>query len=650
MKNLNEELNRMQGLMSFDISQNSHDVLSESNVGKSLLYERTTFVGDGGDKIYYVTFNKKGKPKLKELGVIVKKDDKFLLLPTKYFFKVFKKYKKSPSIPMDTLKDDVLFSGFAKRDIKTSYGREPLILRDYEIDEFIDVMTQDNKRYEEIVEKRIKEIEGTVWNGNSGTFILDGPGGTSVNALNIKGPENNINGRNTYNGVCSEVKGFQIGAVKTPDTKTSGGTATLYPVKVNDITDVYCDNMVQPNIFTDGPAKKEFDYLVSLVVDYILSPDDDSGVSALSKLDNITILGQADSAAPGWAPGSPCNTVSKKIDHDYGGMKKKAKKDRTKEDLIKMNTYLAKYRAINYKNDLINSVKEETKNMDPDRFPDGATITIKELPPKQYYNESGKRGSEWRSIELNFNAPTHTWTIKEGEDYKESTLSQRIINFEKTGYKYAFVAINNGKGGKDVFESLYDKSSGNVYLKEIPSNIDIFKDSEGNILPLEIKAMGNIYSKVDVNPSELKPISVLNQKSFSVNCELNFPNLNIGEYKVKLMPGGSSMMKVITQKALAKPLVSGCMGAKESQFMFSNGFYGGNDNKYNCYDKGSGIKVLNENFYLLKQYGFIFADISCSNTGFEPTIPTREQILTNFIKDKPIYTQKQIDYLNKKFK
>ena len=39
-QNINEEVNKMRRLMNFDISQNSHDVLSESNIEKSVLSEQ----------------------------------------------------------------------------------------------------------------------------------------------------------------------------------------------------------------------------------------------------------------------------------------------------------------------------------------------------------------------------------------------------------------------------------------------------------------------------------------------------------------------------------------------------------------------------------------------------------------------------------
>jgi len=39
-KGLKEELMKMRKLMDFDISENSHDVLSESNVEKSILSEQ----------------------------------------------------------------------------------------------------------------------------------------------------------------------------------------------------------------------------------------------------------------------------------------------------------------------------------------------------------------------------------------------------------------------------------------------------------------------------------------------------------------------------------------------------------------------------------------------------------------------------------
>ena len=52
-ESLNEELNRIKKLMNFDISENSHDVLSENVIKKSTIYEQTELetVEVSGDRV-----------------------------------------------------------------------------------------------------------------------------------------------------------------------------------------------------------------------------------------------------------------------------------------------------------------------------------------------------------------------------------------------------------------------------------------------------------------------------------------------------------------------------------------------------------------------------------------------------------------------
>ena len=66
-KGLNEELMKMRKLMDFDISENSHDVLSESNVEESILEEVDPDEDDPKKKTkggFGFGFNKKGKQNL----------------------------------------------------------------------------------------------------------------------------------------------------------------------------------------------------------------------------------------------------------------------------------------------------------------------------------------------------------------------------------------------------------------------------------------------------------------------------------------------------------------------------------------------------------------------------------------------------------
>ena len=63
-QNINEELNKMRRLMNFDISQNSHDVLSESNIERSVLSEQPSDLEI--QKNAYALKGKKNKKKERE--------------------------------------------------------------------------------------------------------------------------------------------------------------------------------------------------------------------------------------------------------------------------------------------------------------------------------------------------------------------------------------------------------------------------------------------------------------------------------------------------------------------------------------------------------------------------------------------------------
>tara|TARA_R110000803_G_scaffold207867_1_gene276098 strand:+ start:486 stop:2432 length:1947 start_codon:yes stop_codon:yes gene_type:complete len=616
MKNLNEELNKMRRLMDFDISENSHDVLSESNIRKSILSEAVTYVDpktgkELGDKFFLITYKgKKKKPKLIELGYCDAKMEKFY--PTKQFGKYWSQHKNKEVLDCKQVLKDTNFKRLSSKTIENSFGVEELIIRDYEIDEFIDRLLKTNQEYNDLIEKRVSASKGSNWgDSSSGTIMLEvGSPGTYVNAYNIKlnnpGFDVDIVGNN-FNMMEAEVSDLAYAEFERDSTST-GSTITLDDFSVNDQFDTYCDNMVQVNV-GDSNTLKELKDIVRKIKIYIESPDDDNGVSALSKLNNITILGQADAAAPGWLPGSPCNSATKVIDHNYGGIPKKKPADRTDEDKIKMNTYLAKHRAINYKNLLIQKVKEDT----------GKDITIKELPPKQYYGKgSSFRGSEWRSIRLSFNAPVHNWT--DGGNKGGKTGWEKLKeDFKQKGFKWGFWKLYTTSGSK-YFEGIQDINSEEVWVIETTNYGD----------------------------KNIVDVSSLPKLTYSIKASMEGPNLKIntsmGDVILKGATGlyGDVWFKV-SQSAMQGGFIGKC---DKSQMSYTSiDFQIPNQNSYNCYDKTNAIKILNKKFYKLKQLSFVLTPASCAWDKSKP--PTKEQIIRNMVSVKPVYTEKQMSILNK---
>ena len=620
-QNINEELNKMRRLMNFDISQNSHDVLSESNIEKSVLSEAVTYVDpktgkDLGDKFFLITYKgRKKKPKLIELGFCDGEEKNFY--PTKQFGKIWTQHKNKEVLDCAQILRDTSFKRLSSKTIESSFGIENLIIRDYEIDEFIDKLSKNNQEYNDLVERRVEASKGSDWGGSSsGTILLEaGSPGTYVNAYNIKlnnpGFDTDISGNN-FNMLEAEVS--DVNPTSLEGGKTDNST-TLDDVNVNDQFNTYCDNMVQVNI-EEKNVLDEIEDIVNKIKTYIESPDDDNGVSALSKLNNITILGQADSASPGWLPGAPCNQSTKKIDHDYGGLPKKKPEDRTDDLKIKMNTYLAKHRAINYKNLLIQKVKEAT----------GKDITIKELPPKQYYGQgSSYRGPEWRSIKISFNAPVHSWTTGDDVEGGKTSWERTVEEFNKVGYRWAIFKLYSSVGVR-YFEGIQDNNTKEVFISETTDS--------------------NLYKDVNV---DVLNISSLPKLTYSIKASMEGPNLKIsssvGDVLLRGATGlNSSVWKKVSQSAMQEGFVGGCDLPELTENSID--FQIPNQSTYNCYDKTNSIKILNKKFYKLKQLSFVIIPTSCAYSKSKP--PSREEILSSLVREKPVYTEKQMNILSKK--
>lgn len=234
-------------------------------------------------------------------------------------------------------------------------------------------------------------------------------------------------------------------------TKPLDTPPTLDPFEINSLNKVFPDNIVNVNLSKYPDAKVQFDTIVERFVDYIEAGGAD-------KLTNVTIQGQADSANPSWRAPEGYEV----IDHNYGGVRRPNKKNpQTKEELEKMNLYLAKSRAHNYAVLLVDEIEKQT----------GVKITIKELSPISYLGQGeSKRGPKYRSLILNPNAPkldvvTPGYTIG-GEKEKEKFNRQK--QYEA---KYNPVDIFVGVGGtsKPVFQT--EESLGPVALSvELPNS------------------------------------------------------------------------------------------------------------------------------------------------------------------------------------
>jgi hypothetical protein len=326
MKSLNEELNRMKGLMNFDISQNSHDVLSEQ-----------------------------------------------------LFDKDRRKFRK------------------AKRKSKKSRGDGNIT---------------------------INSSQANWGGGNKGNVYLPLEEKGLPAAFNIGEERGMIIGAESSNFIVAKDK-FDP-PVYTAYTDDPGYTIDEF--NVGEILDVYSDNMVMPRL-KNASVLDEFNNIVNQFVEYI-------NAGGLDKLNNVTIQGQADSANPTWDVPSGYN----KLDHKYGGIKKKSQSEYTDDELDEMNTFLARERAFNFKMALINAIKEQT----------GKKIEIKELTPINHRGQDGKRGGKYRSILLKPNAPIHKVIFTDPEKKKEYgeivRKKKEREEIVKSGLYPAKVAFNvNGK-------------------------------------------------------------------------------------------------------------------------------------------------------------------------------------------------------------
>ena len=375
------EIKRFKLMSSYD----PKELLSE----QIYLIEEVRF--DGKTNLFYV--EKKDYPNARHIGYI---DD------------------KTKNLSLNSL-------GQRKIDLKNSNISYYLELGTVVTDNFLENFVEYQERIMGNLDQTLKAVGGADWKNTmqgSGIMISSNQGKSPV-ATNILGPGfgDNI----PYNLLCANVT---PGYTKTTQKQEEGPTVTveLDKYEIGSSTEVFCDNMVKVNL-NDEKNKKELDSIVKEIVRYINAPDDENGVTALSKLNNITIQGQADSARPTWSPGAPCSQSTTELDHDYGGVEKKPKDQTTEEERHKMNKFLATMRAKNYKDEIIKAVKEQT----------GKDITITELEAIDHYGKGDSfRGPQFRSMIFTTNAPKHTH-----QKVTPNNKSSEIVNYEniiKSGY------------------------------------------------------------------------------------------------------------------------------------------------------------------------------------------------------------------------
>jgi len=308
------------------------------------------------------------------------------------------------------------------------------------------------KRYYK--EKIRSVIDSADWKtGNSGSMVISAiyPGAFAV------GKENGFL-------FAGESQSFDVkpleGFIEEEPKITYSGEPREYisDVAIGKDFKTFPDNIITPRLV--GLAKREFDNIVDEFVNYINSKPDKEGRTAFSKLTNITIQGQADSANPTWDKPSGYSS----LDHTYGG--KKQKFPHSDAELDEMNLFLAENRAKKYAELLIEAIKEKT----------GKEIKINFLTPISYRGQEDRRGRKWRSIILKANAPIHEpyqldpADIKKIEDYRkrkeeyERGLSTGIQPIELT-----IGVNNNGKFGNNIIGKNSDGTPNAITISQLNS-------------------------------------------------------------------------------------------------------------------------------------------------------------------------------------
>jgi hypothetical protein len=587
-KRILEEINRFKMISSYQPGK----LITE----QKLLNEETQWFGE--DKYFMVIYKKNKKPKLVEIGTaFVKKN---IFIPTKKGKEILG--RNQDSITWSQLERDEKFQFYRKLG-----GGNGTIVSDYEVDEMVNQLIKQNNSYADEIESRLQQTKETNWNKtNSGKILLNlGSSLKYANAIYIKVDSHPEKLFNLIEGPI--IPGLSELSFKSRSAGTK--TEIIIPnVKLNETVNTYCDNMIKPNL-ENPDVKQEFMSIMRSIKKYVDTPADENGVTALSKLQNakITIFGQADSGRPGWIPGYPCRNTTNDLDHNYGGLEKIPVKSRTEQYSKKMNEYLAENRAKQYGKLLSDEVKKLY----------GIDLNI-QYTWKEYFGEGdSKRGEKWRSIELKFNTPVHTYVIGgDPEDWK-SEGEKLNDEYKKLGYKWGISRLYTTQGVKK-FSCLEKK--GNLWC------------AQNNRLPL--------------NESDKGDIGMLPKVTYTVNAKLEGIDLiietSLGDIRLRGQKGAyGQTYDAGIQNALFDTWMR-CNSADYSTISFPEP----DKDAYYTYDPSDVINVLNENFYRVKAGGFIMFAMNCAAVS-KPIPITDEEVAAELVKEKPIYNEKQLKFLSK---
>lgn len=512
-KNIIEEINRFKMMSGYQPGK----LLSEQKI----LNEKTTFYGKT-----YVYYNDKPNA-IDGVNIGYIDDETKIFYPNKNGAKLFDLKKDSP---YKIGGNDTYFNG-----IWNFHTKEKTFVLDVELDDNISKIQDRNQE----VEQMISDVEGADWkNGDSGSLIFISD--KTPAASRIKGPGVfSFNNTKSWNLLYAFTKSH----VGTYDRPGKGTPPSMSSVTIEDkfiingARKTFCDNVVDVDL-TNQDNLSEFNNIVDKIEKYITAPNDDQGKTSLSKF-KMTIMGQADSAAPGWLPGPPCNKTSTEIGHNYGGIEKKPRSERSSTDLHQMNMYLATMRARNYKNLIIDEIKKRT----------GLTIQIEELPAKEYYGEGeSKRGSQWRSMVLTPTAPLHSFSetipidgdkgtdpvISDYNKIKEAGYEKAKIKLKSNDSSNTFRDFNSILKGDTVYVEATSENLG--YLSKYgPNEYSISKASakiNGDKFEFIITTNdGNTYKfepKVGANRGEASNVIASNALLGQFNCKAQGVGSGIG--------------------------------------------------------------------------------------------------------------------------
>jgi hypothetical protein len=591
-KNLLEEINRFRMMSSYEPGKllNEQKILNEE-----------MFFGKQ-DKYFLVTYKKNGKPKLTEIGTNIVEENKFL--PTEYGKKLLG--IEQESIQFIQLQKNATFQKYRSVAVDKD-GNEPRIVTDAELDDFVENLIEKNLNYQQELKNRESVVKGSNWNGNnSGKIICNiGMQQTYANAYNVPNPSDEFPEAKRMNLLEAMVMPASTKLSPTTTPKETV-TVTFDKVKVNSGIKTYCDNMIKPNM-SNPKVVDEMDDIIKRLKAYISAPPDAEGKTALSKLTNITILGQADSAAPGWVPGPPCTGS---IDHNYGGIERIPRKERSEQMIHSMNKFLATNRASEYKKIFIQRVKEQL----------GIDIVINELPSIEYYGKGESfRGEKYRSIEINFNAPPHTYDNVIKQDPTQGKLI--IDKIESSGYDAMLSSLNTPEGIKKY--------------TTITKGKDLYV-SENNIL-------------MSKNSPDSGTLDMLHKYSYGVDATLEGYNL-----KIKTSAGVVTLIgyqgtdgdafTAGMQSAFFQTWTPSC----DQQFLevTAVSYPVPNQDAFYSYKEDEVIVIDNENYYKLYGSTYVLLPMTCTNKTSTP--PSKAEIMASLISTEPRYTDKQLSYLGKK--